>query len=79
MAEGLRRLHIEKVHNLYYSRNTIRLIKHRRIRWARNVARMRQTENEYVYLVGKSEWRRPRGRSKHRRDGEINTDTKEIG
>jgi hypothetical protein len=39
---------------------------------------MRQTENEYVYLVGKSKRRRPLGRPNYRRDGEINMDTKET-
>jgi hypothetical protein len=35
-----RRLHNEELHNLYSSPNIIRMIKSRRMRWARHVARM---------------------------------------
>jgi hypothetical protein len=35
---GWRKLHNEELHNLYSSTNTIRMIKSRRMRWARNVA-----------------------------------------
>jgi hypothetical protein len=37
---GLRKLHNEELHNLYSSTNIIRMIKLRRMRWARHVARM---------------------------------------
>jgi hypothetical protein len=37
---GWRKLHNEKLHNLYPSQNIIRMIKSRRIRWAGHVARM---------------------------------------
>jgi hypothetical protein len=35
-----RKLHIEEPHGLYSSPNIVRLIKSRRMRWARHVARM---------------------------------------
>jgi hypothetical protein len=35
-----RKLHNEKLHNLYSSLNVIRMIKSRRMRWAGHVARM---------------------------------------
>jgi hypothetical protein len=35
-----RKLHNEELHNLYSSPNIIRMIKPRRMRWARHVARM---------------------------------------
>jgi hypothetical protein len=35
-----RKLHNEKLHDLYYSPNIVRVIKYRRIRWAGHVARM---------------------------------------
>jgi hypothetical protein len=40
-AEGWRRLHNEELHNLYTSPNIIRVIKWRRMRWARHVAHWR--------------------------------------
>jgi hypothetical protein len=36
----LRKLHIEELHNLYSSPSIIRMIKSRRMRWARHAARM---------------------------------------
>ena len=38
-VEG-RRLHNEELHSLYRSPNIVRVIKSRRLRWARHVARM---------------------------------------
>jgi hypothetical protein len=37
---GWRKLHNEELHNLYSLPNIIRMIKSRRMRWARHVARM---------------------------------------
>jgi hypothetical protein len=37
---GWRKLHNEELHNLYSSPSIIRIIKSRRMRWARHVARM---------------------------------------
>jgi hypothetical protein len=37
---GFRRLHNEKLHNLYASPNVISFIKSRTMRWAKHVARM---------------------------------------
>jgi hypothetical protein len=49
-----RKLHNEELHNLYSSPNTIRMIKSRRMRWARHLARMLETRNAYRILVGKA-------------------------
>jgi hypothetical protein len=54
-----RKLHNEELHNLYFSPNIIRVIKAMRMRWARHVARMRETRNIYRILVGKPEGKRP--------------------
>jgi hypothetical protein len=37
---GWRRLHYKELHNLYCSPSIIRMMKSRRLRWARHVARM---------------------------------------
>jgi hypothetical protein len=40
MIGGWRKLHNVELHGLYSSPNIIRIIKSRRLRWARHVARM---------------------------------------
>jgi hypothetical protein len=42
VAGGWRKLHNEELHNLYSSPSIIRMIKSRRMMWARHVARMRR-------------------------------------
>jgi hypothetical protein len=39
-----RKLHNEELHDLYSSPNVIRMVKARRVRWARHVARMGEEE-----------------------------------
>jgi hypothetical protein len=63
---GWRKLHIEKLHNVYFSPSIIRMIKTRRMRWARDVARMWEKRNTYRRLVGKLEGKRPPRRSRRR-------------
>jgi hypothetical protein len=62
MTGDWRKLHNEELRNLYSSPTTIRMIKSRRMRWARHVARMEETRNAYRILVGKPEGKRPVGR-----------------
>jgi hypothetical protein len=52
---GSRKLHNEKLHNLYSSPSLIRMVKSRRMRWAGHVARMGERTNAYRILVGKPE------------------------
>jgi hypothetical protein len=73
-----RKLHNEELHNLYSSPNIIRMIKARRMRWARHVARMGAKRNAYRILVGKPEGKRPLGRSRHRWVDNIKMDLGEI-
>jgi len=61
-----RRLHNEKLNDLYCSPNIVRVIKSRRIRWAGHVARMGEERGAYRVLVGKPEGRRPLGRPRRR-------------
>jgi hypothetical protein len=53
--------------------------KSRRMRWARHVARMRDTRNAYRILVGKPEGKRPLGRPTRRWVDNIKMDLSEIG
>jgi len=41
-----RRLHNEEINDLYFSPNIVRVIKSRRMRWARHVARMGEETGE---------------------------------
>jgi len=56
-----RRLHNEKLNDLYSSPNIVRVIKSRRMRWAGYVARMGEERGVYMVLVGKPEGKRPLG------------------
>jgi len=48
-----RKLHNEELNDLYCSHNIVRMIKSRRMRWARHVARMGERKSIYRVLVGK--------------------------
>jgi hypothetical protein len=61
-----RRLHNEELHNLYVSAHIIGVIKSRRMRWTRHIARMRERRNTYKILVGRPERNRPLGISRNR-------------
>jgi hypothetical protein len=60
-----RRLRNEELYDLYSLPN-IRVIKSRRMRWAGHVARMRDRRGAYRALAGRTEGKRPRGRTKRR-------------
>jgi hypothetical protein len=49
---GVRKLQNEELCDLYSSPSTIRMAKLRRMRWARNVARMGKKRNVYRLLLG---------------------------
>jgi len=55
MAGGFRRLHTEKLHNLYYSPNITMVIKLRKMRWAGHVACMKEMRHAYNIFIEKSE------------------------
>jgi hypothetical protein len=79
VTERWRKLHNEELHKLYSSQSIIRIIKSRRMRWARHVARMGEKRNVYRLLVGKPEGKRPLGRQRRRWINNIKMDHLEIG
>jgi hypothetical protein len=79
VSGGWRKLHNEKIHNLYSSPSIIRIIKLRRMRWAGHVAWMGEKRNAYRLLVGKPEGKRPLGRLRHRWIDNIKMDLLEVG
>jgi hypothetical protein len=75
VMEGWRKLHNEKLHNLYCSPIVIRTIKSRMMRWAVHVERMGENRNVYRLLSGK----KPLGTPRRRCVDNINMDLVEIG
>ena len=57
-----RRFHNEELHILYRSPNIVRVIKSRRLRWARHVARVEKGRTAYKILTGTPAGKRPLGR-----------------
>ena len=62
----LRKLHNEKLSDLYSLPNIVRVVKSRRMRWAGHVARMGEARGVYRVLVGKPEGKRPMARPRRR-------------
>jgi hypothetical protein len=79
VAGDWRKLHNEELHNLYFLQNIIRIIKSRRMRWARYVARMGETRNAYSILVEKPEGKKPLRRSRCRWVDNNKMDLRNIG
>jgi hypothetical protein len=74
-----RKLHNEKVNDLYLSPDIIWVIKSGRMRWAGHVACMRESRGACRVLVGKHEGKRPLGRPRHRWDDDIKMNLQEVG
>ena len=74
-----RRLHKEKLNDLYSSPNIVRVIKSRRMRWARHVACMGKEKGVYRVLVGKPEGKSPLGRPRRKWVDNIRMDLQEVG
>jgi hypothetical protein len=74
---GWRKLHNEKLHNLYSSPSIIRMIKSRRMRWAGNVTRMRRGMHiEYWWGARR---KRPLARPRRKWVDNIKMDLRERG
>jgi hypothetical protein len=74
-----RKLHNDELNDLYSLLPIVRVIKSRRMRWARHVARMGDGRGVYMVLVGKPEGKRPLGRPRHRWEDNIKAHLQEVG
>ena len=74
-----RKLHNEKLNDLYCSPNMVQVIKSRRMRGVGHVACMEEGRGVHKVLVGKPEGKRPYGRPRHRWEDNIKTDLEEVG
>jgi hypothetical protein len=74
-----RKLHNDELNNLYFSPNIVRVIKSRRMRWARHVECMGEGGSVYRVLVARPEGKRPLGRPRRRWEDNIKMDLREIG
>jgi hypothetical protein len=72
----MRKLHTQELHHLYSSPKMIRIMKSRRMRWARHVAPIGKMRNFYTILVQR---KRPLARHRRRWEDNIKMDVKEIG
>jgi hypothetical protein len=73
---GSRKLHNEKLQDLYYSPSINRIIKARKMIWPGRIARMGAKRNAYRLSVGKAEGKRPPGRPRYRLVDSIRMDLK---
>ena len=69
----------EELNKLFSSPNIVRVIKSRRMSWARHVARMGEARGVYRVLVGKPEGKRPLGRPRLRWVDNIKLHLQEVG
>jgi hypothetical protein len=74
-----RKRHNEELNDLYPSLTIVRVIKSRRMRWGRLVARMGEGRCVYSVLLGKPEEKRPLGRPRRRWDNNIKAGLQEVG
>ena len=73
-----RKLHNEELSDMYSLPNIVRVVKSRRMRWARYVACMGEGKGVHRVLVGKPEGKRPLGRPRHRWEDNIKMDLQEV-
>jgi len=73
-----RKLHKEELSDLYSLPNIVRVVKSRRMRWARHVARYGEGRGVHRVLVGKPEGKRPLGRPRRRWEDNIRMDLQEV-
>ena len=74
-----RKLHDEELNDKDFSTNIFRVIKSRRMRWARHVVSMGERRGVYRVLVGKPEGKRSLGRPMCKWEDNIKMDLQEEG
>ena len=74
-----RKLHNEKLNDLYTSPSIVRVIKSRIMRWTVHVARMMERRGVYSVLLGKLEGKGPLERSRRRWEYNIKIYLQEVG
>ena len=74
-----RKLHNEKLRDLYSLPNIVRVVESRRMRWAGHVARVGEERDVHRVLVGKPEGKRPLGRPRRRWEDNIKMHFQEVG
>src|SRR5215471_10568443 len=79
VAGEWRKLHNEELKDLYSSPSIVQVVKSRRMRWARHVARMGEERGVHRVLVGKPGGKRPLGRPRRRWEDNIKLDLQEVG
>ena len=75
---GTKRDENEELHSLYRSLNIGRVIKSRRLRWARHVARMEEGRSAFKMLTGKPTGKSLLGRPRRRWEDNIRMDLEDI-
>ena len=73
-----RKLHNEKLSDLYPLPNIVRVVKSRRMRWTGHVARMGEGRGVHRVLIGKPEGKRPLGRPRRIWEDNIKMDLQEV-
>jgi len=74
-----RKLHNVELNYMNSSPSIVRVIKSRRMRWVGHLARMEESRGAYRVLVGKSEGKRPLGRTRRRWEDNIKMGFQEVG
>jgi hypothetical protein len=78
VTECWRKLHNEKLHNLYSSPSIIRMVNSMRMLWAGNGARIGPKRKAYRILAGNPERKRPLRRLRRKWVDNIEMDRREI-
>ena len=74
-----RKIRNDKFNDLYCSPDIFRVMKCRRMRWERHVARKSESKGVHIILVMKPEGKKPLGRRRHRWEDNIKMDLQEVG